>query len=432
MSLNNEACFVHDGRMNVIMNIQQIKTLEQVSQFLESTADTTIMPPSKDEAYRWVQHNLKHFRYRLLKRPDKGMIRQFLCHITGYSRQQITRLIQQYQQTGRVIRQQRTTQGFKGIYTQADIYLLAEIDTLHDTPSGPMIKKLCERAYERFNDQQYQRLAGISVSHLYNLRASKHYQQQRRHYTKTTPTKNNAIGERRKPRPEGKPGYIRIDSVHQGDLDGVKGLYHINAVDEVTQWQVVCTVERISEQFMIPALEALLGTFPFTIIGFHADNGSEYINNNVVKLLNKLHIELTKSRSRQTNDNALAESKNASTIRKILGYCHIPQRFAPQVNEFNQQYLVPYLNFHRPCFFPYVIVDEKGKQRKKYRYEDMMTPYDKLTSLENAEQYLKKGVTLEELDAEAKAISDNEAARQWQAARTQLFNTIFGRCKKAG
>lgn len=336
----------------------------------------------------------------------------------------MTRLIQQYKETGRVIRQRQTTNGFQGVYTQADIDWLAEIDTLHDTPSGPTIKKLCERACTLFEDQRYQRLARISVSHLYNLRASTRYQHQRRHYTKTTPTKNNVIGERRKPRPEGKPGYIRIDSAHQG----VKGLYHINAVDEVTRYQVVFTVERISEQFMIP----LLKTFPFDIIGFHSDNGSEYINKRVVKLLNKLHIELTKSRSRQTNDNALVESKNGSVIRKILGYCHIPQRFAPLVNEFNQTHLVPYINYHRPCFFPTTFIDDKGKQRKKYRYEDMMTPYEKLKSLNDADQYLKEDMTFEKLDAEAKAISDNEAAWQLQAARTQLFNTIVGRSKQTG
>ena len=294
------------------------------------------------------------------------------------------------------------------------------------------IKKLCERAYTLFNEQCYRRLAGISVSHLYNLRASAIYQQQRRHYTKTQSARKNTIGERRKPRPEGKPGYIRIDSVHQGDQNGIKGLYHINAVDEVTQWQVVFTVERISEQFMIPALETMLAAFPFAIISFHADNGSEYINRNVVKLLNKLHIELTKSRSRQTNDNALVESKNGSTVRKILGYCHIPQRFAPQVNVFNQRYVIPYLNFHRPCFFPTTFIDNKGKQRKKYRYKDMMTPYDKLKSLDHAEQYLKKTITFKKLDAQATAISDNEAARQLQTARTRLFNTIFGRSKQAG
>ena len=142
------------------MNIQQIKTLEQVRHFLTSTADTVITPPSKDEGYQWVARVLRQFRYGSLKRPDKGLIRRYLGHITGYSRQQVTRLIQQYKQTSRVVRQQQTTNGFTGIYTQADVTLLASMDTLHDTPSGPMVKKLCERAYTLFNNQRYQRAIG--------------------------------------------------------------------------------------------------------------------------------------------------------------------------------------------------------------------------------------------------------------------------------
>ena len=127
------------------------------------------------------------------------------------------------------------------------------------------------------------------------------------------------IGERRRPRPEGRPGFLRVDSVHQGDLDGVKGLYHINLVDEVTQFQFVGSVERISEHFLLPVLAALFEAFPFVILGFHSDNGSEYINARVAALLAKLHAEFTKSRSRRTNDNALAESKNGSVVRKHLG-----------------------------------------------------------------------------------------------------------------
>ena len=54
--------------------------------------------------------------------------------------------------------------------------------------------------------------------------------------------------------------------MHQGDQDGIKGLYHVNAVDEQqTQFPVVLTVERISEQFMLPALESMLDTLPFVI-----------------------------------------------------------------------------------------------------------------------------------------------------------------------
>lgn len=106
--------------------------------------------------------------------------------------------------------------------------------------------------------------------------------------------------------------------MHQGDQDKVKGVYHTNAVDEVTQFEIVCSVEKISEQYLIPALEEMLASFPFTMLGFYSDNGSEYINQYVAKLLQKLFIEFTKSRSRKSNDNALAESENASVVRKIF------------------------------------------------------------------------------------------------------------------
>ncbi len=236
--------------------------------------------------------------------------------------------------------------------------------------------------------------------------------------------KKSSIGERRKPQPNGKPGYIRIDTVHQGDQDKVKGVYHINAVDEVTQFEVVCTVEKISEKYLIPVLQYILSFFPFKVIGFHSDNGSEYINKNVEKLLEKLFIEFTKSRPRRSNDNALAESKNCSIVRKIFGYQHIPQKWAALLNEFNKDHLNPHINYHRPCFFSEVIVDEKGKERKKYPYKNMMTPYEKLKSITDAEKYLKDDMNFEIMDNIAFAITDNQSADRLQEARRLLFKII--------
>ncbi len=181
----------------------------------------------------------------------------------------------------------------------------------------------------------------------------------------------------------------------RGDQDGVKGVYHINAVDSVTQFQLVATCEKISEVFLIPVIQQLLDEFPFVILGFHADNGSEYINYQVAKLLEKLLVEFTKSHPRHSNDNALAESKNASVVRKHLGYAHIPQQFAGKVNVFCADFLNPYVSFHRPCFFPEIVTDAKGKERMRYRYEQMMTPYEKLKSLPKADSHLKPGVTFE-------------------------------------
>src|ERR1039458_2531856 len=189
-------------------------------------------------------------------------------------------------------------------YTRADVELLAGIDEVHGTLSGPATRKLLERACHDFGEAAYQRLPAIWVAQLYRLRGSRAYRQRHIAYQATRPTAVS-IGERRKPEPLGRPGYLRVDTVHQGDQDGAKGVYHINAVDEVTQWQVLGAVAQIGEAWLIPVLEAMLEQFPFRIRGFHSDNGSEFINHTVAKLLEKMLVEQTKSRPRHSNDNGL-------------------------------------------------------------------------------------------------------------------------------
>jgi len=407
------------------MTIKNLKTIEDLEMFLQGNQLSAFsVLGNKTERYEFVRKTLVKFSYMSLSKKDKGVVIRYLLKMTDYSRQQLTRLIKKYTKTGKINWSPCRSNGFAKKYTNKDIALLAKTDELHDTPCGQAVKKICERAYDVFDDNNYQRLAELSISHLYNLRDSERYKKQRRTFTKTR-SRQVPIGERRKPYPEGKPGYIRIDTVHQGDLDKVKGVYHINAVDEITQFEIVCSVEKISEQYLMPVLEQMLASFPFTVLGFHSDNGSEYINQRVSKLLQKLFIEFTKSRSRHSNDNALAESKNASVVRKIFGYEHIPQKWATEINQFNRAYLNPYLNYHRPCFFPETITDKKGKQRKVYPYENMMTPYDKLQSLPDAEQYLKPEVSFEILDEYALKMSDNKAAELLQQARNKLFCLIF-------
>jgi hypothetical protein len=411
--------------MIVTLQTQGLQTLEQLRAFLEGSQPIDFDVPQREAANDFIAQTLRRFGYARLGKANKGLVRRYLSKVTGRSRAQMTRLIARFRATGRIDDRRRgPAKAFPRRYTREDVLLLAEVDALHATLSGPATRKLCERAYVLFGDGRYARLAGISNGHLYNLRQSQTYQRRRGPVDKTHPVKVN-IGERRKPAPNGQPGFLRVDSVHQGDLDGIKGLYHINLVDEVTQFQFVGSLERISERFLLPVLEALLDSFPFTVLAFHADNGSEYINRQVAGLLNKLQVtEFTKSRARHTNDNALVESKNGSVVRKHLGYSHIPGRCAAPVNHFTQNMLSPYLNYHRPCFFPTEEIDARGRLRKRYRYKNMMTPYEKLKSLPNAHHYLKPGTTFQQLDAAACAMSDNDAARQLNQARVRLFRSI--------
>ena len=233
------------------------------------------------------------------------------------------------------------------------------------------------------------------------------------------------IGIRRRPESQGLAGHVRVDSVHQGDKDKEKGVYHINLVDEVLQWEIVLCVEKISEAYLLPMLEEALLSFPFIILGFHSDNGSEYINGRVAGLLNKLLIEQTKSRSGRSNDNALVEGKNGSVIRKNMGYWHIEQKYAPMINEFYRRHFNDYLNFHRPCGFATVTVDKKGKRRRNY--ETYQTPYERLKAIDPKGKCLRPQVSFSDLDKRALRHTDNEAAEEMQKAKERLFRQVIER-----
>jgi len=410
--------------MTINMDDSGIRDIAGITKFLKASRGIKLKAISRVEKYQWIAGILRRFAYFDLRKKDKNAVKNYMILLTGFSDAQMTRLVAAKRNYGKIGSRAGSRNCFERKYTKADIALLAETDNLHERLSGPATKELFRRGYAVYGDVRFARLKDISVAHLYNLRGSKPYQLLCLTISKTRPVKVN-IGVRRKPQPRGRPGYLRVDTVHQGDRDKAKGVYHINIVDEVTQWEIIGAVEGISEQFLEPLVSALLALFPFEIFGFHSDNGSEYINDRVAGLLNKLLIEQTKSRSRRTNDNALVEGKNGSIIRKQMGYGHIPSRYAAQVNAFYQSQLNEYLNFHRPCGFATTTVDRRGKEKKIY--QTWQTPYERLKSLKNWEQCLKPGVTSQSLEAVAMRRSDHEYASSMRFARNDLFATICRR-----
>jgi transposase InsO family protein len=357
------------------------------------------------------------------------VLHSYLQHTSGYSRAQITRLIKLWHanrlaSVPLVKRYKSPSAPFARKYTASDIALLVEMDKAHENACGPATVHLFKRAFNDYGDSRYERLANLSSSHLYNLRKSAGYQTQRMRFTKTNPV-TNSIGVRKAPQPEGRAGFVRIDSVHQGDEDGMKGVYHITCVDCSTQWQVEACVEGISEAFLLPVLDAIMAQFPFVILGFHSDNGSEYINYKVAKLLEKLRIEQTKSRSRHSNDNALAESKNASVVRKHMGYGHIPKKHAQAINHFYQNHFNPWLNLHRPSMFATSKISPKGKVVKVYKHEDVKTPLEALVLLDKQGLATLKTISiLPALLVRAQKKTDLAAAQEMQREKSKLFAGI--------
>jgi transposase InsO family protein len=349
------------------------------------------------------------------------VLRRYIGKMTGLSRAQLTRLVGGYVATGRVRIKTSHRHRFPTRYTRADIELLAQVDEAHETLSGPATRRILEREFRQYGKLEFQRLAAISNGHLYNLRRTPRYRQRLQNYQKTRPSPV-AIGERRRPDPGGRPGYLRVDTVHQGDTEHAKGVYHINAVDEITQWEIAAAVPRISEAYLEPVLVTVLAQFPFVIHGFHSDNGSEFINQTIARLLNKLMIEQTKSRPRHSNDNGLAETKNGAIIRKHMGWGHIQAAHADPIQQFYSAHLNPYLNYHRPCAQADVEVDAKGRKRRRYRR--YQTPLETLLLLPKAQQYLRPGLTLATLQRIAGLRSDTEAARRMQLAKHRLFEQL--------
>lgn len=418
------------------MNEERLCTIEQIEQFLSASASIEFSASGDDsERYGHISRVLKRFDYPRRGKRERGVLLRYLERTSGYSRAQVTRLVTRWQrnrlaEVPLAKRHGRPTVPFARKYTPADIALLVEMDKANEDACGPAIAHLLQRAYRAYGDPRYERLATLSVSHLYNLRKSAGYQAQRKYFTSTRQV-CNAIGVRKAPGHEGRAGFVRIDTVHQGDLDGIKGVYHITCVDAVSQWQVQACVQGIGEAHLLPVLALIIDQFPFVVLGFHSDNGSEYINHQVAKMLDKLRVEFTKSRPYHSNDNGLAETKNGAVVRKHFGYEHIPQHWASEVNALCRDFLNPYLNFHRPCLFPESVTDAKGKTRKRYPLDGVMTPFEKLKSIPTRVSFLKPSITLDSLEIESKRLSDNESAKQLQQAKQQLFLSIHNRSKVA-
>lgn len=403
-----------------------------LDRFLKGVPDIKFSGGNKKQKYEWVKEVLNRFDFRHLKKGKRGEVREYIQKITGYSSSQTSRLMSKYLKGNlRFVDYRRHS--FPRRYSLSDIALLCKTDNVHSRLNGFATKQILTREYKVFGRAEYEKIAHISVAHIYRLRGSRAYQAKSLTFKGTQAVKRN-IGERAKPNPQGKPGYIRVDTVHQGDLAKnepsekvfgqryVKGVYHINSVDEITQWEIVASVEQLTELYLEPILKLIIEQYPFTIVEFHADNGSEYINRTVCALLNKLLIKLTKSRARQSNDNALVESKNGSVIRKHMGYFYICQKYAPAINDFYTGCFNRYLNFHRPCGFATVVTNSKGKNKKIYNI--YLTPYEALKNIPDAKLYLKAGMTFTNLEKISMEQSDNEYASIMEEEKTKLFDKI--------
>lgn len=404
------------------MNDSRITSIAQIKEFLKGAQgfDLSLCNSPIEEKYKFIDATIDRMRYHALKRKDKKAIINYLRKITGYKHTQLFRLIERAEK-GKLKRIPYQRVNPHRIYTSRDIKLLEKTDELHVRLSDMATKEIMRREYETFHHQEFKTIGGVSHSNIDNLRHSLIYKNSWVNHTKT---RLIPIGITMSPQNFGKPGSIRVDAVSQKDI------YHINSVDEVTQWEIVVCVPQICEACMIPAIEDLINQYPFVIFNFHSDRGGENINYQIADLLQRLLIKQTKGRSNHCNDNALVETKNGSVIRKNMGWTHINQSLADKVNDYYRNFFNPYLNYHRPCGYPTVVTDDKGKKHKVYK--TYQVPYDALKGITGASAFLKPGITFAKLDIIAYQQSDNEFAQVMREEERKLFELIMKTDHKDG
>jgi len=400
--------------MQITMNDSRITSIAQLRDFLKGVEQIpfSLEQESIEKKYEFINKTLKRFLYRRLSRKDKKVVVWYLRKVTGYKKERLYQLVGKAEKGKLNIIPYHRIHPHK-IYTSFAIKLLEKTDEAHLRLSEDATKEILRREYEVFGKKDYQTISHISHGHITNLRHSPIYKNSWINHTKARQT---PIGETRPPHNFGRPGSIRIDSVSQKDV------YHINSVDEITQWEVVFCVPQLSESCMLPALHEIFAGYPFQIFNFHSDRGHETINYLVAELLQRLLIKQTKSRSYHSNDNALIETKNGSVIRKNMGWEHINQNMCDEINEYYKNFFNPYLNYHRPCAYPTITTDEKGKKKKVYSHYQI--PYEALKQIVGARKFLKQGKTFQELDKIAYSYSDNEFAIIMREEERKLFQKI--------
>jgi len=393
--------------METKMNISPPRRIIQIEPYLQLDKPKFLITSTKD-AYKFIKATTWNLYYKKLCKKDKGKVLKYLAIVTGWSPSYMRRLVLRAicgKLFYRVSVSNNTS--FNRKYTDEDIALLADFDNHARRPNAKALIHNFKRMYGIYGDKRFIRLQEISCSHIYNLRRTSLYTYYTRTYTKTNPIQNN-IGERKRPEPNGKPGFLRVDSVHGGDLNGEKGMYYVNFVDEALQWEIVIATPTIAQVDLEKMYKEVLVSFPFRILNFHSDNGSEAINEYVASILEDLDIKQTKSRPRRHNDNALVESKNGWVIRKHFGYIFRPKEAAGIVQNYLNTYFNLYLNFHRSCAFPVVTIEDDGRKLVAYPQEDYKTPYEKLKAIDPTGKYLKSGQSYNKLDNIALGNSDYE------------------------
>lgn len=174
-----------------------------------------------------------------------------------------------------------------------------------------------------------------------------------------------------------RPGFGEIDLVqHDGGLNQGDFACTLDLTDVATGWTELAATPNKAQVHVFAALQQERTRLPFPLLGINSDNGSEFINNKLLRYCVQEQLSFTRGRSGRKNDNPFVEEKNWSAVRRLVGYGRYNTQ--PQVAQLNAIYKVYRLYFNHFLPLTKLLRTEHHGSRVKKIYDAPQTPYQRV------------------------------------------------------
>jgi hypothetical protein len=333
-------------------------------------------------------------RYRKANYQERKRILDEFVSTTGYHRKYAIYLLNHGAPAGKGKRRRQ-----RRVYTSQVFVALIEIWEILDRPCGTRLKpylpefvEVLERQHELVLDQETKELLlRLSRSTIERGLRKARRRPHRRMWGTTKPgslLKNSIPVRVYTPWDEQHPGFVEVDLVAHGD-DSASGefLFSLNTVDVATGWTETVAIADKGQAAAFAGLLQIRDRLPMPLLGIDSDNGSEFINDHLLRYCRKEHITFTRCRPYKKNDQAHIEQKNWSVVRRTVGYDRYDSPQALRQLQDLYQVLRLYLNFFQPVMK--LVGKERFGARVKKRYDDARTPYQRILEAEEVSQTVK-------------------------------------------
>ncbi len=331
---------------------------------------------------RWEYLRQIYARYRGVLRKEKGRILDEFCDVAGYNRKYALRLL-----NGKApVRVPPEKRKRRPKYSRRLDEILRVIWERANYPWSVRLRALIPiwlpRVKQHFelSPRLERELLQISPRQIDRRLDPYKKQAKRRLYGRTKPgtlLKHQIPIKAERWEVDG-PGFGEIDLVsHSGDRAEGEFINSLTFTDIYSTWTETRAVMGKSQTFVQEALEDIRKKLPFPMRGIDSDNGSEFINNHLLRYCQAQDIQFTRSRPYKKDDNAHVEQKNWTHVRKLLGYLRYDsQKALLAINEVYQEELRLLHNL----FLPSVKLLSKKRVGSRLRrfYDSPKTPLDRL------------------------------------------------------